>query len=102
MAEDGTETLKNFLWRLLTSHNTVLDRLDNLTDKIQELSWEHDRLISQNKEAFKFVREDFFRRLIEAEVNKGAKKNKQTAKNKQHNERRANFGSDVIRKPKKT
>ena len=78
MTEDSTAKLKNCLFILVSSYNTVLDRLDNLTDRIEDLSDVHERLIIQNEEAFKLAQEDFFRRLIEAEVNKAGEKQNTT------------------------
>ena len=80
------------LCNLVSSLNAVLDRLDTLTDRNEELYEQHQELIRQNQEAFKLAREDFFRRLIEAEVNK------YTHKDQQQDSRRVHFGSDIVRK----
>ena len=99
MEENRVNTLSDCLFTLASSLNSVLDRLDLLTDRIQQLYELHQDLISQNQEAFKFAREDFLRRLIEAEVEKHRK---QQGSNKQSNQRRINFGSDIVRKAKKS
>ena len=99
MEENRINKLSDCLFTLVSSLNSVLDRLDLLTDRIQQLYELHQDLISQNQEAFKFAREDFLRRLIEAEVEKHRK---QQGSNKQSNQRRINFGSDIVRKAKKS
>ena len=93
--EDKTINLMKSLCNLVSSFNAVLDRLDTLADRNEELCESHQELIRQNQEVFKLAREDFFRRLIEAEVNK------YTLKNQQQDSRRIHFGSDIVRKAKK-
>ena len=83
--EDSTFTLKDCLFTLVSSFNTVLDRLDVLTERQEEF-------LLKNEEVFKLAREDFFRKLIEAEVNKEMEKNKQSKG------RGVKFGSDIVRK----
>ena len=88
---DRLSTLKDCLFTLVRSFNAALDRLDTLTNRNEDLFKVHQELISQNERTFKLAREDFFRRLIEAEVNGEAQKNQQSK------ERRTKFGSDVVR-----
>ena len=87
--KDEMTTLTECLFTLVSSFNTALDRLDELTDR-------HEQLIDHNEIAFKLAREDFFRRIIEAEVSK------QTHKDQKQNTRRVQFGSDIVRKSKRS
>ena len=97
---DSIVTLKDCLFTLVSSLNTVLDRLDILTDRNEALIEMQEKLISQNQKAFELAREDFFKKIIEAEVDKHA--NKHTHNNKQSAVRRINFGSDIVRKVKRS
>ena len=84
MTEEKISILTECLFTLVDSLNTVTDRLDTLADRQEEL-------LLNNKETFKLAREDFFRRLIEAEVNKNIDINKKRSKY---------FESDTIGKTK--
>ena len=82
--DNRTPMQKDCLFTLVGAFNAVLDRLDVLTEKQEEL-------LNRTEEVFKLAREDFFRRLIEAEVNGEAQKNQQSKKG------RTKFGSDIVR-----
>ena len=60
---------KDCLFTLVGSFNAVLDRLDILTDR-------HERLLQKNDEVFTKMREEFFQKVIEIEVNKEIERNK--------------------------
>ena len=62
----------------------IADRQEKKIDRLE-------KLFLKNEEVFKLAREDFFRRLIEAEINKEIQKNQQSK------ERRVKFGSDIVR-----
>ena len=96
MNDEKSKSLLNSLFILVSSFNTVLDRIDIVTDRNEQLFEMQERLITQNQKAFELAREDFFRKLIEAEVDK------HTTKKEQSNVRRANFGSDIVRKAKRS
>lgn len=64
-----TSTLTECLFTLVDLLNTVVDRLDILANK-------QERILIKNEEVFKLAREDFFRRLIEVEVDRGIEKKK--------------------------
>jgi hypothetical protein len=74
MNKEKEKTLTDCLFILVGSFNTALDRLDMLTDRIERLFEILERLITQNEKAFELAREDFYRKLIEAEVNKHSSK----------------------------
>ena len=76
MSEEKIKVMTDCLFTLVKALNTTLDRLDALTDRIQALYEQHHVLIANNQQAFIMAREDFFRRLITAEVEKEIEKNK--------------------------
>ena len=82
MSEDRIKTLIDCLFTLVGSLNTVLDRLDNITDR-------QETILQKIDEVFTKSREDFFRRLIEEEVNREIEKNKLKGSEK--------FGSNTVR-----
>ena len=94
--EDRISILIDSLFTLVSSFNTALDRLDALTDGNVALYEQHQELITRNQEAFTLAREDFFRKIIEAEVNK------HNHKDQQHSKGRMQFGSDIVRKAKRS
>lgn len=75
------------LFSVVDSFNTALGRLDALADKQEEI-------IKINNAVFTKMREEFFKKVIEFEVNKEIEKNR---KNK---ERSVKFGSDIVREAK--
>ena len=70
------KVMTDCLFTLVKALNTTLDRLETLTDRIQALYEQHQVLIVNNQQAFILAREDFFRRLITAEVDREIEKNK--------------------------
>ena len=78
MIEEKINILTECLFTLVDSLNTVVDRLDTLAEKQEEL-------LLKNEAIFKLAREDFFRRIIEAEVDKEMERSKQKNEfSKQH------------------
>ena len=105
MDQTKDKTLTDCLSTLVSMLNTVIDRLDMTTDRHAALFELHQELVSRNQEAFALAREDFLKRLIAAEVEKHRTKQKATDKHKysnQPNQGRVNFGSDIIRKAKRS
>jgi len=84
MSEDRDKTLTDSLFTLVDSLNTALDHLDSITER-------HEKLINENDEVFTKMREEFWRKVIEIEVNKEIEKSKQSTK------KESTFGSDIIR-----
>ncbi len=84
MNTEMVDKLIDYLFILLSSLNTLLDRLDTITDR-------QETLLQKNDEVFTKMREEFFRKIIEHEVNKEIEKNKHSK------ERSKKFGSDVVR-----
>ena len=66
MNEDKLNTLTDCLFTLAKSFNAVVDRLDTLADKQEEI-------IKNNDAVFSKMREEFFRKVIQAEVDKNIK-----------------------------
>jgi hypothetical protein len=82
MEEEKKKTIIDSLFILAGTLNDVVDRLDTVTDR-------NEKLTQKNDEVFTKAREDFFRRLIEEEVNRAIEKNKLKGGNK--------FGSNTVR-----
>ena len=68
MNDERLDTLIECLYALIDSLNTVLDRQNILTDR-------HEMLIQKSEEVFIKMREEFWRKVIEYEVNKEIEKN---------------------------
>ena len=66
MNEEKINTLTECLFSLVNSFNSVVDRLDTLAEKQEEL-------IKNNDSVFTKMREEFWRRVIQIEVDKNIK-----------------------------
>ena len=68
MNDEKSKSLFNSIFTLVSAFNTVLDRIDIVTDRNEQFFEIQERLITQNQKAFELAREDFFRKLIEADL----------------------------------
>jgi len=84
MNEKKINTLIECLFTIVSSFNAVVDRLDILTDR-------HEKLLKRNNDVFTKIKEEFWRKVIEYEVNKEIQKNQKSK------ERSVKFGSDIVR-----
>ena len=66
---DKLSTPTECLFSIVSSFNSILDRLDILTDRLEELIFKNDQVFSE-------MREEFFRKVIQYEVDKEMQKKK--------------------------
>lgn len=85
--EDSISTLRDCLFILINSFNAVLDRLDIIAER-QEM------LLETNETLFNKVKEEYFKKIIENEVDL------ETVKNMKAKNGSTKVGYDVIRKTK--
>lgn len=67
MNEEKINALIDCLFKMVDSFNTTIDRLVILTDRFEGI-------IQKNDEVFTKMREEFWRKVIEDEVNKNIEK----------------------------